>query len=183
MADGATDIMIVHNAKNISHERTTCGLCPITLLKGGGIAVVPQCPEGSPHRPNRSLAFWPGTDLRDGRISAGNRYWTVRHETGNETPLRFGFNDTPGWAAYSVGEAAFVKHFVHNQQAAYPDFGSSCEVRLTADFTEIDSLSPLFRIEPGEGIKHVENLSLIHLEKAPDFSSEEGLDAFAELLQ
>lgn len=183
LADGATDMMVVHNAKNDSRERLTCGLCPATLLKGGGAAVLPQNPGGDPHRPNRSLTFWPGTDVRDRRIVYGNRYLTVRHEPGNEAPLRLGFNDVPGWAAYSAGGTVFAKRFLHNSQAAYPDFGSSCEARLTGGFAEIASLSPIFRIEPGEGIKHVENFSLFRLSEAPDLSSEEGIDAFAKLLE
>lgn len=183
LTDGAADIMVVHSAKNCSKDAQTCGLCPITMVKGGGTAVLPQSQESGPDQPNRSFALWPETDVGDRRITYGNRYLTVRQEPGNETPLRLGINDVPGWAAYTVGNYALLKHFLHNSQAAYPDFGSSCEIRLTGDFAELCSLSPLFRIEPGEGIRHVENLSLFRLEKAPDLSSDQGIGELISLLK
>ena len=183
LADGATDIMLVHSAKNCSKDAKTCGLSPITMLKGGGTAILPQNQQNDPMQPNRSFAFWPETDIKDRRITYGNRYLIIRQEPENKTPLRLGINDIPGWAAYSVGGYAIFKHFLHNLQAVYPDSGSSCEIRLTDDFTELNSLSPIFRIEPEEGIRHVENLSLFRVETPPDFSSEDGIARFAELLK
>ena len=180
MGDGASDIMVVHSAKNCSKEVQTCGLCPITMLRRGGTAVIPQNQDPDPQLPNRMLALWADADARDPRILLGERFLTVRQEPGNPAPLKLGTNDVPGWAAYLSDESSLLKRFLHNPQAAYPDFGCSCEVRLTGDFTELCSLSPLFRVEPGEGIKHVENLSLFRSEEAPDLSDEDKIAGFID---
>lgn len=179
MGEGASDIMIVHTAENCSKSVKACGLWPITMLKGGGLAIVPQSEDRSePRRPNRAVIFWPGTDIRDRRITYGNRFIAIRHIKGESIPLKIGCNDVPGWVGYVGKKNTLVKRFVFNSQAAYPDFGCSCEVRLEPDFAEIDSFSPLYRMEPGEKIKYVENISIYHTEHAEIMDSEDGIDAY-----
>ena len=58
-----------------------------------------------------------------------------------------------------------MKHYVHNKSARYPDFNSSFEVYTDDKMLEIKTLSPLYRMEPKETIRHVENWSL---SKAPE---------------
>lgn len=161
LSDGATDIMVVHSAKNCSKERQTCALWAITMLNGGGTEIIPQNREGSNAiLPNRILAAWPYTDIHDERISITNKFITVRHDANREDPLKLGTNNTLGWAAYCTGGCTLVKRYVHTAQAAYPDFGCSFETYVCKDFVQMETLSPLYSIDPGEGIRHVENLSL-----------------------
>jgi hypothetical protein len=161
MSDGATDIMVVHSAKNCSKEKQTCALWSITMMNGGGIELIPQNQDrGNKVLPNRVIAAWPYTDLHDDRISITNKYITVRQDSSREDPCKLGVNNVSGWAAYSNAGCTLVKRYVHNSQAQYPDFGCSYETYVCKDYIEMESLSPLYTIEPGEGIRHVDNLSL-----------------------
>lgn len=179
MGKTASDIMVVHTAKNCSKETAVLGLRPSTMMRAGGMTVIPQNRQGQHGLPCRTVTFWPDTDITDRRIFYSNRFLAVRQEPGNETPLRLGTNNLPGWIAYAGKGFTLFKRFVANSQAAYPDYGSSCEVRLTGDFSEISTLSPLFEVEPEETVKHVENLSLYHSEGIPVFSGESEIEKWA----
>jgi hypothetical protein len=184
MGEDAADIMVVHTAKNCSKEPQPCGLWPITMLEGDGVVILPQNTDtNNAFRPNRTLVFWPGTDVRDERIFCGNRYLTLRKTSENDKPLKIGCNNVFGWAAFIGPHYTFMKRYVHNVQAVYPDFGSSCEVSLEKDFTEIQSLSPMYRIEPGQGIKHVENFSVFQTRNSVDPKSEDGIAKYIENLK
>ena len=42
---------------------------------------------------------------------------------------------------------------------AYPDFGCSFEMFTNADFLELETLSPLVELRPGQSVTHTENWS------------------------
>ena len=184
MGEDASDIMVVHTAKNCSKEEQTCGLWPITMVKPGGIVILPQNTDGSDlGHPNRSVVLWPETNIRDSRVFFGNRFITIRHEAGNEIPFKIGTNNVLGWMVYVCHDFTIMKRYVHTPQAVYPDFGCSSEVRLRSDFVELQSLSPLFRIESNAGIKHVENLSIFHTMNSVDPEDEDGIAKYVENLK
>lgn len=168
LGDDATDIMVVHSAKNCSKEKQTCALWAVTMLPAGGVEVIPQnsLPCANPLSPNRVIAVWPVTDLKDPRISVSNRFITVRADPQRDDPLKIGTNDLAGWAAYRSNGFTLIKRYVHSSQAAYPDYGCSYETCVCGDYVEMQTLSPLYSIEPGEGIRHVENLSLFKTEES-----------------
>lgn len=160
MGEDAADIMVVHMAKNCSDEVQPCSLWPVTMIKGGGLMILPQNTDtANSLYPNRTISFWPGTDIHDSRIFYGNRYITINYKPGCERALKIGCNNVFGCLVFVGKNYTFMKRYVHSVKAAYPDFGSSCEICCKKDFAEIQSLSPIYRIEPGHIVKHVENLS------------------------
>ena len=176
MGDDAADVMVVHTAKNTSKETQPCGLWPVTMLAGEGIAILPQNTDScNPFRPNRTLVFWPDTDARDKRIFCGNRFLTIQKTEEARTPLKVGINNVIGWAAFVGQRFTFMKRFVHSPQGVYPDFGCSSEVCVEKDFTELQSLSPMYRVEPGQEIRHVENLSVYRTLNSIDPQNEDGI--------
>lgn len=75
-----------------------------------------------------------------------------------------------------------MRRYVHNIYAAYPDLGASFETYTNGDFSEMESLSPLYHIEPGSTVRHVENLTLQRIDRPPRLDDEAVLDVFvAEL--
>jgi hypothetical protein len=184
MGEEATDIMIVHSAKNFSKEKQALSLCAVTMVAGGGVEIIPQNQDSNQTLlPNRTISVWPYTDIADKRIFLGNKYLTVRQDASNEQALKIGVNNILGWAAYVNGGYTLVKHYVHDTPAVYPDFGCSYETSLSKDYVEMNSLSPIYGIEQGKAIRHVENLS-IH--KTPDFSAslddEDAIEKFIKSL-
>jgi hypothetical protein len=54
----------------------------------------------------------------------------------------------------------FVKTFRHIADVPYPDFGCSTEVFTNADMLELETLSPLTKLQPDEALEHEERWHL-----------------------
>ncbi|MGL4554687.1 MAG: hypothetical protein ACRC33_26270, partial [Gemmataceae bacterium] len=54
----------------------------------------------------------------------------------------------------------------HVEGAAYPDRGCNVETFTDADMLEMETLSPLVTLAPGEAVTHAEAWSLHRLEEA-----------------
>ncbi len=184
MSDGTTDIMVVHSAKNCSKDRQVCALSAITMMKGGGMEIVPQNRDNNNMLvPNRILTVWPYTDIQDDRISITNKYVKVRHDSSQEAPLKLGLNNILGCASYYNGDYTVVKRYVHNSFAQYPDCGCSYETYVCKDYVEMQTLSPLYTLEQGEGIRHVENLSLFKTGSQPLPEEDGAIDKYISCLK
>jgi hypothetical protein len=59
--------------------------------------------------------------------------------------------------AHVRNERLFVKTFRYVAGATYPDLGSSIETFTDGRMLELETLSPIGRVEPGGAIEHVEN--------------------------
>ena len=143
----------------------------LTIMRGGGEAILPQEPYG-PHPecllPARQLVLWPYTNMSDPRWTFGQRYIRLRVQEAAPAPQKIGVANKRGWAAYRLGETLFVKRFDYAEGASYPDLGCNNEVFTASSFVEIESLSPLRRLEPGEAVEHVESWHLFEHTGAGD---------------
>lgn len=182
MNENASDIMVVHSAKNCSKEPKTLALWAITMLAPGGLEIIPQNEGCDSLQPNRSLILWPYSKLQDSRVCWGDKFVTLRQDPAIEAAFKAGWNNHCGWAAYVRKNVAFIQHYVHNVHAAYPDFGASFETYVNGDFVEMETLSPLYHIEPGDSVRHVENLTLQRIDNMPKAEDEQSLQEFAENL-
>jgi len=54
----------------------------------------------------------------------------------------------------------FVKRFDFVENAAYPDMNSNTEIYTAGSFVEVESLSPLQRLQAGEAIVYTERWQL-----------------------
>ena len=63
-----------------------------------------------------------------------------------------------------------------------PDFDSSFETYVCKDFVALETMSPLYGIEPGETIRHVENLSLFHTGSSVHPTDEDAIQKFIDNL-
>lgn len=179
MTGDTQDMMVVHCAQNISHDAQKFSLWGITSLQPGGQLLIPQNERASPsHAPNRTLSFWPYSNVHDTRFYGGNRYLTLKQDSQQKARFKFGMNNQSGWAAYLIDQYAFVKRFVYNHEGQYPDNGSSLEAFTYHELLELETLSPLYRLEPKEEVRHVENWSVFTVEKFPDTNNEDALDQF-----
>ncbi|WP_195984152.1 hypothetical protein [Clostridium sp. D33t1_170424_F3] len=182
MGRDSADIMLVHSVMNFAKERQTLALWPITMLNGGGLEVIPQNrPDENELLPNRVLTLWPYTDPQDPRLFIGNRFITLRHDSSIQKPLKIGLNNVLGWSAYITPQTTLVKRFVHSS-AAYPDYGSSFETYLNGDYLAMETMSPLYTMEPGGAIRHVENLSLFHTNNCVHPQDEDGIAKYMDHL-
>lgn len=176
-------VTLGHRLTNRGAWRVEVAAWALTIMRGGGEAVIPQEPYG-PHPehllPARPLVVWPYTDMSDPRLRFGRRLVRVRTDAARPAPQKLGVANKQGWAAYRLGRTLFVKRFGYEEGARYPDLGCNNEVFTAGSFVEVESLSKLTALEPGESIEHVERWSLFKDFTAAD--SDEDLEAAVKAL-
>lgn len=157
----SNDVMLVHTLKNTAKIEQEIGISASSDMSPNGILIIPQNKSfKSELLPNRSFAFWPYSKTNDKRLYLGNDFITIKHDKNNKDKFKFGLNNYSNWAAYINNGNIFIKNYVHNKEAKYPDFNSSFEVFTDENLLEIKSLSPIYSLKPQGTIKHVENWSL-----------------------
>lgn len=130
----------------------------ITQLKTGGVAILPQVKEDAGLLPNRSLTLWSYADIKSPHVSWGNDLILVRAEM--DSPFKIGFPNPRGWLAYWKDKTLFVKRATYQSNMTYYDFGSSSECYCNNEFLELETLSPITKLNPNESITHTETWEL-----------------------
>lgn len=168
---------IRHTAKNVDSHPLELATWGLSVMRPGGIAVIPQPPLGEHPRdllPNRSMILWPYTDLTDPRWHFGRDFLTLRQQEGLP-PTKMGISLLTGWAAYIVEDSVFIKTVEHNADATYPDGGCNFEAFTNTEMLELETLGPLTTLEPGEETGHTEHWSVQKVENEILIDSEEAL--------
>jgi hypothetical protein len=133
-------------------------------MRGGGEAIIPQetfKPYSSENLlPVRSLALWSYTDLTDSRWRFEKNFIRLRVDENRHEPQKIGVLNRQGWTAYQWRNLLFVKRFDFVENAVHPDMNSNTEVYTAGSFVEVESLSPLQKLPPGEAIVHTERWQL-----------------------
>lgn len=164
-------VTITHTLTNLSDAPMTLANWAITQLKPGGVAILPHATDATGFLPNRQIALWPYTDIRSPYLTWGNQY-TLVHAEMTEGALKVGFPNPRGWLAYWREGTLFVKQAVFNPEAEYYDFGSSSECYCGKLFLELETLSPISTLAPGEAANHVETWAVFgDVEKPEDETS------------
>lgn len=177
LLDLGASLTIRHVVANESQEPMVAAPWALSVMREGGLAIIPQPPLGSHPTdilPNRGMVIWPYTDLSDPRWTFGQKYWLLR-QAADFSATKIGLAHREKWVAYVIGDSLFVKTFEHIDGAVYPDGGCNFETFACSDFLEIESLGPLETIEPGQSVTHVERWHLFHLSEEIHIESEEAL--------
>jgi hypothetical protein len=161
---GAAHATLVHCIRNCSQQVTELSPWAITVMTGGGKAILPLAPRApfSPQTllPTGGLALWSYTDLADPRWTIGTKYLQLRQQA--SPSFRFseqmgGIYSPLGWAAYFRGDQLFVNRAEVVPGALYPDFGCNLEVFTDPHSLEVETLGPLVTLAPGEEVVHRED--------------------------
>ncbi len=163
-ADGS-GVSIRHILTN--KNRTPFELAPwgVTIMAGGGTAIVPQEPYRSHDDevlPARPLALWYYTDLSDARFKIGPKFVRLSTDAARKEPQKIGMGNKQGWAAYARKGQVFIKRYGYQDDRIYPDFGSNTEVYTSSDFLEIETLGPMITLAPDGAVEHVERWFLFN---------------------
>jgi hypothetical protein len=111
--------------------------------------------------------MWPFTDLSDDRWYLGKKYIMLENTPGKGEGQKIGLSVPDGWIACAVNNNLFVKKFAYDPTAEYPDRGCNAEVFTNPVILELETLSPMENIEPGEYAEHVERWQLHKIVKIP----------------
>ncbi len=178
MAEAGTDMEVEMRIQNISEQSKTFSIWGLTVSAQGGDLIVPLNTNDTGLLSNRHIAVWPYTDLRDPRITFGNRYVTVHQDRTATTPLKLGFDLNGGTVYYVLNGEIFRKQFPTEHPKDYPDGGCSFETYTNNEFIEVESLSPLKSVAAGETVSLCEKWSLLDPAKSADFSSDDSIADF-----
>ncbi|HHU78641.1 MAG: hypothetical protein ACOX27_01330 [Caldicoprobacterales bacterium] len=175
MAGCCNKVQIIHRLTNENAWPIEVSAWAITVMAAGGLQVVPQPSRDTGLLANRLLSLWPYTKMNDHRVYWGDRYITLKQDPDTDTPFKFGIPNEGGWAAYFNHGNLFIKRFRHVMGAVYPDYGVSYETYTNDYMMEMESLSPLTRLEPGDTINHLEEWELIENVSRPAADNEEDI--------
>ncbi len=147
---------IVHTIRNSGVWEIEAAAWGITVMAPGGTALMPQNQNETQLLPTSFYSLWPYTRMNDPRIVWGDKFLLVKQDPKAKGPAKIGFNCEDGWIGYVNQNIAFIKQFIHDPDEDYPDNGCSVECYTNADMLEIETLSPLQLLEPGDEIQHIE---------------------------
>lgn len=142
----------------------------ITQFRLGGTAILPL-PVGNVDAdgllPNRQLSFWPYARLIDPRLRLRDDYILFHADT--LPSFKMGYFNPHGWLAYYIDGVLFKKTFGAQSNSTYPDNNSNAELYCDHRFVELESLSPLVKLEAGADVHHHETWEVLEgLESLPN---------------
>jgi hypothetical protein len=167
----------------VSHRITNHTLFPLkfsawalTMMAPGGMAVAGFPPRG--HHPanleaTNPLVMWAYTNLADPRWKFTRKYLTLRQDPTNNDPQKIGSFNPNTWVAYVLNGEVFLKRTVPDASKPYPDFGCSFETFTNQDFLEVETLSPLTELSPGQTVELPERWALFRNVKIDGLTDEE----------
>ncbi len=161
--ENSTHVTLHHKLVNESKKPVEISSWGLSVMAPGGLEIIPLPELGEHPRdllPNRLLVPWPYTDMTDARWRFGSDFITLR-QTQEGGPTKLGLRHTGKWVAYLNGETLFIKTIDYVPGAVYTDFGCNFETFTNPEMLEIESLSPLKTLEPGQSVEHTENWYLV----------------------
>ena len=174
-------VSVTHRMRNTTLWPIELALWGISVMSPGGKEVVPMSQRDTGLLGNRKIALWPYSHMNDHRVWWGSRYITLQQDPKMQPAFKFGIDNEYGWAAYFNHDCVFIKQHMHDPDEKYPDGGMSYETYTTDFMLEMESLSPVQEILPGEDAEHVEIWSLISDVQAPE-NDDDAIDAVMDTI-
>lgn len=163
MAERGTDVMVLHRVANESLFPLEYSAWALTMMAPGGVAISGFPPRGR-HPANleatNPLVMWAYTNLADKRLTLTKKYLALRQDPNNSEAQKLGIFNPHTWGAYVLNGEVFIKQAAGDAHASYPDFGCSFETFTNNEFLEMETLSPLKKVAPGETVEQIEHWSL-----------------------
>jgi hypothetical protein len=152
----------------VTHTLHNEGLWPIetapweiTQLDAGAKGVLPIAEREPGLVPDRSVALWPYTDVADDRIVRSSDAIWVDHDADGDGKLKIGASGGDMWIGGVSHEVLFHKSISYDEDATYPDRGSTIEIYTDENFLEIETLAPFSTVQPGDSLEHTVEWTLI----------------------
>ena len=184
------EITLENGTATLTHRLTNLSLWPVelavwalTVMAPSGMEVLPLITPAKSQvslLPSFPLVMWPYTDFADPRLNFGRKYICLTQDPACEGPTKLGYFNPFGWGAYFNLDQLFIKRFQAGDPAnisRYPDFGCSYETFSNESMTEMETLSPLTVLQPGETALHTERWNVYAGSARPAPGDEAALDA------
>jgi hypothetical protein len=152
---------LVSHIRNIADHPVTYAAWSLSVMRPGGRAFAPlDVGPLDAFDATRGLRLWSYAKFSDPRYRFGDRLAQVDQSKIGPVPTgatgrrsdesKVAVDSTQGWAAYLVGGTLYLKRFPHDATGTYPDGGSTIEIYSSGEFLEVEQLSPLTTLKPGQ---------------------------------
>lgn len=154
--------------RNIGAAPVTYAAWSLSVMRPGGRAFAPlDVGPLDAFDATRRLILWSYAELADPRYAFDDHLVQVDQarvaaSTGagpgrRDDESKIGVDSAQGWAAYLVDRTLYLKRFPHQPDGRYPDGGATIEIYSSAEFLEVENLSPLTTIPPGGELVYPED--------------------------
>lgn len=157
MPEGGAEIAM--GMTNLSDAARELCIWSLTVLKPGGVLEAGLPTKDTGYLPNRNIVLWPYTDIKDERLEIRNDKLIVKSSTSATKPLKVGYHNPDIVTKYTFGGTVFVKA-APGGEGAYPDFFCNVETYTSNLIHEVETLSPIVRVEAGKTLWHTERWEL-----------------------
>lgn len=149
-----THVIVNNNSQNITRS-----LWSVSVMAPGGVEYIPLGePRVSPSHWCR-ISWWYHTSLGDERATYERERIVIKHLPIDDR-YKIGVGNPAGPVRYVNRGVVFEKSYDFKEGATYPDGDVSYETFFCRHMAEVESLSPLYTIAPGERAEHRETWTL-----------------------
>lgn len=156
-------VCVTHRIENRNPHTLTRSLWAISVMAAGGVEEIPLGHrEGGMSHWHR-VSWWDHTCLGDERATYEKERIVIRHLPIDKR-YKIGVGHPAGAVRYRNCGVVFEKTYDFKEKAAYPDGDVSFETFFCRHMAEIESMSPLYTVAPGESAEHTEIWKLFRAE-------------------
>lgn len=148
--DDDNSVTILNIIENCSGKPSVFAPWSITGLSAGGTEYIPLCKEDNGFLPNKTMALWSYSDIKDERFTLTNEYAMLKQNPENKNAFKVGFNVTDGFIEYEKGSHIFRLTFDDYKKVEYPDYSCNFETYTNHLFLECELLGELKSYVPNE---------------------------------
>ena len=171
------NMQVIMKVKNISDKAKKFSVWGLSVSEKGGCLIIPMNTKDTGLLSNRIISVWPYTDMSSDRIYWGKKYVTLRQDENAAEPIKLGFDLDCGTVYYCLNDDIFCKRFdTKHPYAEYPDGGCSFETYTNENMIEVESLSELKSVQPGEISELTESWSLCKRPCEIDFRNDSSIE-------
>ncbi len=148
-------VRVVNEIENTDKETLRCSLWAISAMAPGGTQNLGFALRDGGMDHWHRISMWDYTSLGDPRVEYRRDGICLKHRpTGQK--YKIGVGHPYGPVTYENKGVIFEKHFPVELEKEYPDANVSYETFMCDHMVEMESLSPLKEILPGETAQHTE---------------------------
>lgn len=148
-------VKVVHKVKNTDTVSHTFSPWGVSSMAGGGIQYIPLPQRQGGYNPLLRYSTWDYACLGDERVDYSLEQIKISHKpTGKKFKMGLGHPDGP--VKYVNRGVVFEKTYDIFKDKLYPDGNVSFETFMCDHAVEVETLSPLQEVEPGQTASHTE---------------------------
>lgn len=173
--ENSSKVKISHKILSLNAFDINISISANTIVRKGGIQVIPLIKNLNKDVPDKALVFWPYSNLKDSRVYFGDKYIAMKVNDTIVDKFRIGLNTNLPYVLYYNSNEMFIKEFEDlGDNKCYPNMGCKYESLITSNYLEMQSNSPMYKLRTNKYITHTEvwniykNINLDFIDKFID---------------